>query len=156
MSAKAWQWSLWLRETPWPQVSPLLLIRVWAPATPGGLCSNRRHYLFWRNDPVVSLWVEVSQLCLVMRWPWVGLSLEASREKRCLFFLWVGQAMAALPLTPEDVQGGEGQALVGVRCPHLSVYSLWLPKLPLGCSYYLWISKESLPRFWQRQNFFSL
>lgn len=38
----------------------------------------------WRSDPAVSLWVEVSQLCLVMTWPWVGLSLEASREKRCV------------------------------------------------------------------------
>lgn len=40
-----------------------------------------------------------------------------------------------------------GHALVGVRCPRLSVYSLWLPKLILGCSYYLWISKGNLSRF---------
>lgn len=36
---------------------------------------------------------------------------------------------------------------MAVRCPRLSVYSLWLPKLTLGCSYYLWISKGSLSRF---------
>lgn len=34
-----------------------------------------------KNDPAVSLWVEVSQLCLMMTWPWVGLSLEDSREE---------------------------------------------------------------------------
>lgn len=97
----------------------------------------------WRNDPAVSLWVEVSQLCLVMTWLWVGLSLEASREKRCV----CSRGCAGRR---------RGWALVGVRCPHLSVYSLWLPKLTLGCPYYLWISKESLSRFWQRQNCFSL
>lgn len=34
-----------------------------------------------RNGPAVSLWVEVSQLCLVMTWPWVTLSLDYSREE---------------------------------------------------------------------------
>lgn len=101
------------------------------------------------NDPAVSLWVEVSQLCLVMSWPWVGLSLEDSREEVPVLSVsgpsegsWV---RAVFLCTPEGVQTG----FSGCEVP-----LLWLPKLPLGCSCCLWTSKESLSRFWQRQNCF--
>lgn len=161
MSAKAWQWSLWLSETPWPQVSPLLLIRVWAPATVG-----------------LPGWWSVFQqeaLSLLEKWPCrvsVGGSVptllgdEAAmdgveswsfqRKEVSVLFVSGPSDGCSAPHTRGCAGRWREQALVGVRCPHLSVYSLWLPKLPLGCSYYLWISKESLSRFWQRQNFFSL
>lgn len=95
---------------PWPRVSPLLQIRVSTVQTGwwyvwfqwGGTISPPLG-----NDPAVSLWVEVSQLCLVMTWPWVGLSLEDSREEVPVLSvsgpgegLWV----RAVLLTPEGVQ----------------------------------------------------
>lgn len=71
-----------------------------------------------RNGPAVSLWVEVSQLCLVMTWPWVTLSLDYSREEVSAHSVsgpgedsWI----RAVLLTAEGVQrgfsGGEAPTL---------------------------------------------
>lgn len=86
-----------------------------------------------RNGPAVSLWVEVSQLCLVMTWLWVILSLDYSREEVPAFCVsgpgedpWIG----AVLLTAEGVQLG----LRGCGVPRLGACSLWLPNLSLGGS----------------------
>lgn len=70
-------------------------------------------------------------------------------EKRAVTVLFVSGPSdgCCAPHTGGYAGQRRGRALVGVRCPRLSVYSLWLPKLTLGCSYYLWISKGSLSRF---------
>lgn len=162
VSGKAWQWPLWLRERPWPQASPFLLIWVWAPVT-----VQTGWWSVFQREALSLLLGEVTLQCLCgwkcpsFAWWWLGrgwgwvLKLPEKRGVSVLSVSGPSNGCCA-PHTRGYTRRRRGRALVGVRCPRLSVYSLWLPKLTLGCSYYLWIFKGSLSRFWQRQNCFSL
>lgn len=70
-----------------------------------------------RNGPAVSLWVEVSQLCLVMTWPWVTLSLDYSREEVPAL------SVSGSELTAEGVQRGFRGCEVPTRGSLFSVAS---------------------------------
>lgn len=77
-----------------------------------------------RNGPAVSLWVEVSQLCLVMTWPWVTLSLDYSREEVPALSVSGHVRTPGSELTAEGVQRGFRGCEVPTRGSRGSLFSV--------------------------------